>query len=418
MEKVRSKVNGWLLAPLLIGLVIRLALLAEYGLGLSLNSDDVGYIRSAIHLLEHGELTYFDPTELTVHIMPGIAVLIAGVFLFFGTGDLGLYAVKIVMILFGLLSIAGIYKLGERLLSRMAGGIGALITALYLPLVITDNLVLTEAPFTAALIWFIYFAVRLADSHRNADFYWVIGLYLFMIMFRPTIALAPFLLLIYFLLKKYPLKTALKQFGIAVILLLVVLGPWWIRNYIVYDEFIPLSGGAGNPMLLGTYQGHGYKYGEPLDVVLERIRSEHPDASRYELNQYQLEAAKERMAVMWAHNKAWFIDTYTRQKFMEQWKTPFYWHEVFGVSREMMKAIYLVLLAAGAFSLLALFFAVRARWRELLFISLFFVYFTVLNNIYFAYNRYNQPLLPLLFLAIGGFVYYVLYGRKTRVQRE
>ncbi len=49
-----------------------------------------------------------------------------------------------------------------------------------------------------------------------------------------------------------------KQALISVLVLFVVLGPWWARNYIQFDKFIPLTAGAGNPLLLGTYQGEGY----------------------------------------------------------------------------------------------------------------------------------------------------------------
>jgi formate-dependent nitrite reductase membrane component NrfD len=38
------------------------------------------------------------------------------------------------------------------------------------------------------------------------------------------------------------------------------------------------------------------------------------------------------------------------------------------------------------------------RWKEWIFVGLLIGYFTVLNNIFFAYPRYNQPLLPFLFV--------------------
>lgn len=47
------------------------------------------------------------------------------------------------------------------------------------------------------------------------------------------------------------MKQAIISIGIG----LIVLGPWWARNYIQFDKFIPLTAGAGNPLLLGTYQG-------------------------------------------------------------------------------------------------------------------------------------------------------------------
>ncbi|RNF39971.1 ArnT family glycosyltransferase [Planococcus salinus] len=413
-----KKLNPWLWVPLAIGLIIRLAVLFFYGPGLSLNSDDYFYIDSAKHLLAEGELVYVNHEEPTVHIMPGLPMLVAAVFFIFGTGTFGLAAAKVVMILIGCLSIAGIYKIGERLFSPVAGSIAALITALYLPMVVTDNLIATESPTTAAFIFFVYFSMRLADTHSMKDFFWVIGLYLFMLYFRPTVALFPFFLLIYLMLKKYSFKLGLKQFGIAVILLLVVMGPWWFRNYVAYDAFIPLSGGAGNPTLLGTYQGHGYKYGPPMAEVVLSIEEEYPDSTRYEQNQYQMEVAKERIQTMWEHNPDWFIQTYTTSKLRIQWEDPFYWIEVFGVSIEEMKIIFRVLFWTSLVSFLLVFAFNKGTRREFFFISLFILYFTVMNNLYLAYPRYNQPLLPFLFLGTGGFVHMIVRPWWTRRTRQ
>ena len=413
-----QQLTPWLWIPLAIGLIIRLAVLFVYGPGLSLISDDYFYIDSAKHLLAEGELVYVNHEEPTVHIMPGLPMLVAAVFFVFGTGTVGLAAAKLVMILIGCLSIVGIYKIGERLFSPIAGSIAALVTALYLPMVVTDNLIATESPTTAAFIFFVYFSLRLADTHSMKDFYWVIGLYLFMLYFRPTVTLFPFILLVYLVLKKYPFKLALKQLSIAAILLLVVMAPWWFRNYVAYDEFIPLSGGAGNPTLLGTYQGHGYKYGPPMPEVVLSIEEQYPDSTRYEQNQYQMEVAKERIRTMWEHNPYWFIQTYTNSKLRIQWGNPFYWIEVFGVSIEEMKIIFRVLFWTSLVSfLLALAFHKGTR-KEMFFISLFILYFTLMNNLYLAYPRYNQPLLPFLFLGIGGFVHLLVRLIKTRTARD
>lgn len=400
-----KNISPWLWVPLLAGFIIRVAILINYGPGLNLNSDDVFYIDSAKYLLAEGKLVYVDHTEPTVHIMPGLPFLVAGVFFIFGTGTSGLAAAKVLMILFGCISIFGIYKIGERLFSPIGGFIGAMILALYIPVVLSDNLIATEAPTTAAFILFVYFSLKLGDSHSMKDFYWVIGAYLFMVMFRPTVALFPALLLVYLVFKAYPVKIALKQFAIAAALLLIVLGPWWARNYIAYDAFIPLSGGAGNPMLLGTYQGHGYKYNPPSRVVIAELVEKYPEASRYEQNIYQMEAAKTRIERMREHNPEWLKETYTIKKFEIQWEAPFYWIEVFGFTAEKIRSAYLWIIWMGVASFLLVLTLKLNRWREMLYLFLFFAYFTVMNNIYFAYPRYNQPLMPFVFLLIGGAVH-------------
>ena len=49
--------------------------------------------------------------------------------------------------------------------------------------------------------------------------------------------------------------------------MLLCLIPWTYRNYKIFNHFIPLTYGTGNPLLLGTYQGSGYPTDEELDYV-------------------------------------------------------------------------------------------------------------------------------------------------------
>ena len=75
---------------LIIAFLLRVAALITYGLTLTLNSDDQAYIRSAVRFLETGMITYhIDEMFPTVHIMPGQPLLLAFIFLIFGTGDIG-----------------------------------------------------------------------------------------------------------------------------------------------------------------------------------------------------------------------------------------------------------------------------------------------------------------------------------------
>lgn len=277
-----KKRNIIIASMLLTALVFRLFVLWKYGLSLTLHSDDMGYVRSGKILLEKGMLIYHNMNEPTVHIMPGMPILLAAVFFIFGTGSVGLYAAKVVMILFGTASVYLIYVIGKDINQEWAGIIAGFFTALFVPLIETDNLTLTEPPFLFGFLLFIHFAIQLGRNHNMSTFYWLMFSYLFCLLFRATFALIPFALLGYLLLIQYPLRLAWKQLGVAVLLVLIVLGPWWVRNYVHYKEFIPLTGGSGDPLLLGTYQGYGYRYGEPYKEVIQKINEQHPHISNYE----------------------------------------------------------------------------------------------------------------------------------------
>ncbi|QDP41616.1 ArnT family glycosyltransferase [Radiobacillus deserti] len=402
---------------LLIAFGLRLGVFLYYGWDLSIGSDDTGYVRSAKTLLDTGMLTYHKPNDTpTVHIMPGQPLFLAAIFLIFGTGAIGTIAGKIIFILLGVGCVYFVYLIGKYVGNVWIGLMTALMLACFLPQILTDNLFLTETPFMFCFIAMIYYSLRLANERTWKNFYLLMAFYLLAVLFKATIALFPFLLLFYFVIKKYPIKLAIKQLGVAAIILVVVLGPWWVRNYIQFGDFIPLTGGAGNPLLLGTYQGEGYLYGETYEDTVIKISKEHPDANAYEHLQYQYDAAIERME-MW-HNKDSdsFWRSYLQLKPQMQWDGQFYWKEIYSVTKEFMDRIHNRIVDLALLSLLAVPF-MKGKRKEYLFLIGFILYNTIFNSIYYAYDRYNQPLMFILFLGIATAIYLLAHGAYRLAKR-
>jgi 4-amino-4-deoxy-L-arabinose transferase-like glycosyltransferase len=397
-------------AILLLALILRLGVFLYNGWDLTIKSDDAGYVRSAKVLLEKGMLTYHRPNNIpTVHIMPGQPLLLAGIFLLFGTEMTGMIVGKIIFILMGVLNVYLVYLIGKYIGNVFIGLFSALLLSGFLPQIVTDNLFLTETPFLLCLLLSIYFSIRLANEHKWKHFYFLMFSYLGAVFFKATIALFPLMLLVYLLLKKYPFRLAAKQFGVALVILLVVMAPWWIRNYIHYHEFIPLTGGAGDPLLLGTYQGDGEYLGEPYPDTLIGIKRNNPGVDTpYEVLKVEAEIAKDRMREWWERDKESFLKTYLITKTQLQWDGQFYIVEVYSVTREFMDEIHIHILNLALLSLIAIFFMKNKR-KEYLFLLILVVYNTFLNCVYYAYDRYNQPYMFILFLVIATAVY--LIGR-------
>lgn len=385
---------------LLIGFGIRIAALMTYGLELTINSDDQAYIRSAVNLLETGKITYhLGETIPTVHIMPGQTLLLSAVFLIFGSGDVGICVAKILWILMGTLCIYFVYLIGKYISNVYIGLLSAFLLAIFIPQVLTDNLLLTETPFFLSLLGMVYFSIRLANEHRMLHFYLLMMFYFIGLIFKANIALFPLVLLVYLILKKYPIKLAVKQFVIAFILLLFVLGPWWIRNYIHYDEFIPLTGGAGNPLLLGTYQGSGYLYGDDYQTAVEKVEAQNP-ANNFERMKLQEEVANERIKSWWNEHRETFFESYINMKTEVQWDEQFYGIEIFNFSKDFINKVHLIIVYAALASLIIIPF-LRDKWKEYIFLLGLIVYNTALNNVFYAYERYNQPFMFILFILIS-----------------
>lgn len=401
------KSHYWLIFIIAAGFLLRLGVIVKYGSGLSLDSDDMGYVRSALTLLETGMLTYHRADMPTVHIMPGQSFLLAFIFLIFGKGSFGFLMGKIIFVTIGAVNIFLVYKLGKLIGNKFIGLASATMLAIFIPQILTDNLFISETPFMLVLLLLVYYSVKLANEPSNWKYFFILMLsYLAVIMFKATFALYPVILLFYFILKKYPLKIGAKQFAVAAIMLLVVLGPWWARNYVQFGDFIPLTGGGGNPLLLGTYQGSGIHYGDSYDETVDMIKEQYPFESEnaYLYLKIQDEIAKERISIWWEDDKYTFLRTYLRTKPIIQWDAQFYWIEIYGFSKSVINDIHDYIVEWSIFSLIAIFF-MRHRWREYLLLVGIVFYSTALNSMFYAFPRYNQPLMFMLFISMSTAVY-------------
>jgi hypothetical protein len=392
----------WAFVPIGVALAARLVVFFHYGPTLNIHSDDMGYMGSAIRLLQLGRLTYHTPNEHTVHMMPGISLLLAAVFAVFGWHTAGMAVAKLVMIACGCVAVYFTYRLGAECWAPWAGFLAAMMAALYPPAWLTDNLLLTEAPFEAALMALLYFSWRLARERRWSQLAAVVSAYLAALLFRPTIALYPAVLALYFLTRKYPLGQFLRHAGVAAGVVCTALLPWWIRNYHWYHAFIPLTGGQGDPLLLGTYQGVGFPPEPSYAQVLHTIYAQHPGASAYEVMQLEAQAAHHRMAVWWSTARSDMIRSYLWLKPQILWQDVFWWIPLFGWPKWLLASIQWWLVRSGLAGWTVTLVLGRGTRREALWMLLTFLYFTLLYAYYFVYGRYSEPLTPVVWLGIAA----------------
>lgn len=140
-----------------------------------------------------------------------------------------------------------------------------------------------------------------------------------------------------------------KKCLIAGVVLLCVLTPWIYKNYKLFDKFIPLTYGTGNPLLLGTYQGEGYPSDDELDYdklddqmskEMKLYLNGDPQEKLYQKEYYELEydgmKAKYRMTEWWKNDKLSMIKSYVFYKPKELIYSSFYWYEVLGINSTML----------------------------------------------------------------------------------
>ncbi len=387
------------IALLILAFMVRWVVLLNHGTSLTLNSDDTGYVRSAINLLSSGKLTYHDPNEATVHIMPGMTFIISFVFLFFGSGTIGLYIVKLLFVFIGVMSVYGTKLLGEYFSKRKTVGyISALILALYVPQILTDNLLLTETPFTMFFIFCIYFTLKYFDTRKRSDLVALTLLYICCLYLRPTIALYPAILFLFLLFRKFPVKLIFKHALISGGIVLICVMPWWVRNFVVFDEFIPLSGGAGNPLLLGTFQGIGYPAEKDLETIVREL-DEKEHLSWYNRFKEEESIAKDRLNHWWTKDRSAFLYSFLVLKPKLMWEYAFYWIEIYDFKANTIHKIHQTLLLLFSLGVVYNLFKNKQIRFHIFFIISILLYFTISYSSFYAFNRYNHSLMPIIIIG-------------------
>ncbi len=236
------------------------------GSGVLNNSDDVAYVQSGIVFANTGVISVWSDYP-TAKIMPGMPVLCGLFSFFFGEGAAYINATRSFMILLGCCSIFVFYKACCEIMPKWYA-VFASLSFLLPNWAWSDNAILTEPPYLLFFLITVFYTFRMGNettpSHRSVIGYSV-G-FMLALMFRANILSIPLFTAIYLIFfKKRPFKSLIRPALVLACCLLVFIIPWSIRNYKLFGEFIPITNGAGNPTLLGTYQGESAPRDDELD---------------------------------------------------------------------------------------------------------------------------------------------------------
>ncbi len=382
---------------ILLSLSIKLFLIFEYKNRLTLSSDDINYIKSAIVLLKKGIFTFQNVNEPTVFVMPLYPFFLAFIFKIFGFGFIGLQAVRIIQAVFSCVTILLVYFTAKKLFDYRTAILSAFFTAFYIPNITTAGYMLTETLFTMLLIFLIFLSLQFTNEPSIPKFTVLGGLWALVTLCRPTVALYPVLLAAYgYFYRRMRVYRMLKLFLAMLMSFTIVMLPWWIRNFKEYGEFIPLAISSGNPMLQGTY----IDYVQNADnIVYYKLGK-----NAIETNNNEVGAAKLRIKKGFQEDFWDYLEWYTVKKTVLYWCGAFYWQEVFGISKYVALAFHYVLLL-GIPGILILTF--RNFTRYILPVSVM-VYFNAVHCVYMAFDRYAFPMMTLMSMFSAFFIIRVL----------
>ena len=282
---------GPLLAILILALAVRLVLLSHwhheyYFAGITIGYGDIARSlgegqgittnagcgnRIATEQVEKERLIDWEywPCDETpvyrpfVQVMPGYAFLLAATWRVFGK-ELYIYAQIVQVILDSLLTLL-IFYVAARWFSRNAGLLAAFLYAIYLPQAFLSSVAMRDVWVGFVVVGILALAVRFPANRSLFARYSSIGVLAGAGAYMSSgVALLP---LAIGLADSFSVGLRRAALGATVSMLCVtyLLMPWIIRNYEVYDRFIPLRGGAKFQTI---WEGWGEFEDNPFGAIL------------------------------------------------------------------------------------------------------------------------------------------------------
>lgn len=386
---------------------LKLTLILAYKNELTVASDDLNYVKSAVVLLSRGIFMFHEFNEPTVFVMPLYPVFLAAVFRIFGYGIEGMQVVRIIQALISCGTIVIIFFIAKHLFDTCVALISSFLVAFYPPNITTSAYILTETLFTMLLCLLI--GLSLFSSLKPG--YWrffIIGCLLALVtLIRPVIVLYPVILFIYVFIRiRLPFKRAVKLGAVMAMAFMLLMLPWWVRNYMEYSEFIPLAASSGNPMLQGTYINYSQTSENTTYYRLGK--------TAFETNNIEVEMARKRIKDEFKTNFIKYALWYTAGKTFYLWCGTFYWKEFFNIPYYVVLAFhYIILLGFGG-----MFILMRKNFSKYLLPVSVILYYNTVHCLYMTFDRYAFPVLPLVSIFCAYLLNKYIFLRFTLLKHS
>ena len=356
----------------------------------SFDNDDVKYLRSAETLIETGKLTYKDVNKSTVFIMPGIVFFLTPFVRLFGMEGATVF-IRISQAIIQGITLYLIFKIYLKLFNHKVALIGLILNIIYLPNIYITTVILTETLFIFFLVSCIYFLIQAVNT-KNKKTYFIAGVFWALAtMFRASIALLPVVVFFVWLMHKYAIKEMISFAIIALIPFLILFTPWWIRNYIQFDRFIPFTLSSGNPMLQGVFINNNVDY-----ELIAKLNDENLVYTNDEINNDIVERkmASKVFEYYLKNDTENYIKWFLFGKTVNNVKSPYY-GELYGIKFETVRIVHLILVILSIIGML------KAKSKEKYLIIGLWIYFIVIHIPFLSYVRYLYPIMPLIIPMVG-----------------
>ena len=375
-----SKEHYLLISIFSLALIVRLVFVLRYS-GIP-EGDAYIYDRLAMSIAQGEGYVNDDGTAHSLYppLYPFFLSIIYG---FFGHSYA---AVRIVQSIIGAFSCILIYSIGKKAIGAAVGGIAALVSIFYLPFVKSAGLLLTELIFTFLLLLVIFYLLKIREGPRFKN-YVILGFLLgISLLTRSVTMLFPiFMLPVFIYLKDHDHSERLKKYAIILLFFGLSITPWIIRNYIIYQKFIPASTQGG----FAFYSSYC-----PRDGIFG-MNASSDDPIVIEAN--KISSPVSRSNFMFKKTFKFIADNPKKvlklefKKILYYW-APFDWEIVGG---RWFNLVYVTMLPFFALG----FILALKQFRKNYIILLPIVYFQIMVLIFYGSPRFRLPVEPYLFIV-------------------
>ncbi|HET6598285.1 MAG TPA: glycosyltransferase family 39 protein [Anaerolineales bacterium] len=344
--------------------------------------DQVSYDALARSLLDGRGYSFtekwypFTPADTpTAHWSFLYPLYLAGVYAV--TGHHPLAARLLQAVVGGALLCLLVYRIGRRVANEETGLVGAGLAAVYGYFVYYNAALMTETFFIVLILLALHLSLEIKESPTLLR--WIgLGISLGLAgLLRQTILLFIPFLLFWLFLELRNRVTHWSHFSIPLVITLLLIAPWTLRNYLVYREFLLLNSNAGYALFASNNPNLGTDWNN--DVVVVPVPGELQGQ-----NEAQLDRALTRRAVEFIRADPERYLRLTLDKTLE-----FFWFwpssdssRISNLNRVLSFGLYLPFMLFGLYISLS-------RWRSFVVLYLFIFIHTTIHLLSWPAARYR-----------------------------
>jgi 4-amino-4-deoxy-L-arabinose transferase-like glycosyltransferase len=265
----------WLIAIILISISLRLASVIYMGnqvTDLPGTYDQISYDALARRVITGHGFSFGQPwwpataaNAPTAHWSFLYTIYVAAVYGLFGFTPLA--ARMIQAILAGILMPLLLFRLGNRVFGAVVGLVAAGISAIYIYFFYYAASLMTETFFIIGILWCFDIAIGIRYTQNPGVGRWILLGFAMMVTtllrqtFLPVIGLIG--LWLWFAAEGFRLKIV-KGFALSVLILILGIAPWTLRNYMVFHQFVLLNTNAGYAIYWANHPIFGTNFSNEL----------------------------------------------------------------------------------------------------------------------------------------------------------